>query len=257
MNTHFNRTASLPAPPIRIVASAVFVLLVVVCRNLVAADWVLDQTSTITAATVELSQQNSSSSYQGLNGVQLAVGEDSVASLIQRATIGATELTLTQGGAMANSNVQSVNIASAQSINQLTQTVMQPSGSATLRQSMATGSGNIQAINYAFANGTITTANQSFTGQSLTLEKAENTALGNIQAVNYLNANQYSGTISQLVTVDSLTYENRPGGAGDIRINSLQGTTGNADITQTVTVRGILTIDPASATSVIINHIAP
>lgn len=221
-----------------------------------AADWVVEQISTITSSSpVELTQRNAASSHQAVNGVLLNLNEDSLASLTQRVTFNTPALSLTQSE-NSDSSVQAVNIAVAQGINQLTQSVSQPNGSTTLTQNLqAAGNDNIQAINYASASGNINNANQSFIGQAMSLEKTAGTPSGNIQAVNYANAASYSGMLQQSVTVDTLTYANRPGGANDIRINSIQGDTASATVQQSVTVQGVLTVDPLADPTVILNHI--
>lgn len=235
----------------------VAVILIALWQGAFAADWTINQVSTLSGTEARLTQENSTSSQQGANGVQLNVEEDSVASLTQTATINAPTLTLTQSGANPNSSVQAINSASAQSITQLTQSVSQPTGNARMMQTMTGGTGNIQAMNYANARDVISASDQSFTGQTLTIEKDLNTPTGNIQSVNYAKARSYTGDIQQTVTVSALTYENRPGGANDIRMNSIEGDTTNASVTQMVTVQGTLTIDPSSDPTVILNYMAP
>ena len=247
-----------------------FVLLSV-CKNLAAADWVVQQEAVLTSPEVSLSQVDSTSSNQAINSVVLGL-DDSLTNLNQTATITGDQLTiigdqltliqggltqsgLTQSGSATNSNVQAVNLVSANSIDQLTQSAQQNSGTAMLTQNIVAGTGNIQAINYAASAGNINNANQTFLGQSMLLQKTATTPAGNIQAVNYSKATGYTGRFTQSVTLDSLNYSNLSGDAQGIRINSINGATGSAHITQTVTIQGVLTVGPASDPRVIINHI--
>ena len=252
-----------------------FVLLSV-CKNLAAADWVVQQEAVLTSPEVSLSQVDSTSSNQAINSVVLGLA-DSLTDLNQTATITGDQLTiigdqltliqggltqsgltqsgLTQSGLATNSNVQAVNLVSANSIDQLTQSAQQNSGTATLTQNIVAGTGNIQAINYAASAGNINNANQTFVGQSMLLQKTATTPEGNIQAVNYSKAIGYTGSFTQSVTLDSLNYSNLSGDAQGIRINSINGDTGSAHITQTVTIQGVLTVGSDSDPRVIINHI--
>ena len=252
MNAH--RKTS-PDINVNIIANIVLMfVLLSVCKNLAAADWVIQQDAVLTSQEVSLSQEDSTSSNQAINGVVLGL-DDSLTGLHQTATISGDQLTLTQSGSATNSNVQAVNFVSANSIDQLTQSAQQNSGTATLTQNIAAGTGNIQAINYAASAGNINNANQTFLGKSMLLQKTATTPTGNIQAVNYSKATGYTGSFTQSVTLDSLNYSNLSGDARGIRINSINGATGSVDITQTVTIEGVLTVGPASDPSVIINHI--
>ena len=210
-----------------------FVLLSV-CKNLAAADWVVQQEAVLTSPEASLSQVDSTSSNQAINSVVLGLA-DSLTDLNQTATIIGDQLTLIQGGltqsgSATNYNVQAVNLVSANSIDQLTQSAQQNSGTATLTQNIAAGTGNIQAINYAASAGNINNANQTFLGQSMLLQKTATTPEGNIQAVNYSKATGYTGRFTQSVTLDSLNYSNLSGDAQGIRINSINGATGSAHI---------------------------
>ena len=141
------------SPNISVNIVLMFVLLSV-CKSLAAADWVIQQDAVLTSQEVSLSQEDSTSSNQAINGVVLGL-DDSLTDLNQTATISGDQLTLTQSGSATNSNVQAVNLVSANSIDQLTQSARQNSGTATLTQNIAAGTGNIQAINYAASAGNI------------------------------------------------------------------------------------------------------
>lgn len=225
--------------------------------NAQGADWVLSQTTIVTAtSTSELSQHNLQNSEQAINGVALATSEDSLSALTQNATISAFELHLEQSGNTSDGNVQAVNFARAQSMQQLTQSVTQTSGNTVLHQDLGVSSNtNAQAINYALASGNIQDFNQSFIGDALTLEKTATTPVSNLQAVNYARARSYSGNVRQSVNVQSLNVANAIGGTTDVRVNSLRGDSSAANVMQSVIIQGTLLVDPSTVPGVVLNHI--
>lgn len=230
-----------------------------------AADWTVKQTTTLSGAVISLTQGGTTDSQQALNAIILDSANDSLTASSQQATFGNQDFSLTQTyqpGESPNSNVQAINLASAKSIDGLTQSA---SGfrKATLSQRMLVGANNVQAINYAVATDVINNTTQTVTGGTIELNKPAAVDPSNVQAVNYLRADRYTGTIRQRVDLtDALMQTGYTAGqSGTIRVNSLQGDTSAAQVTQDVTVRNIVVrasgdiSDPSS--TVIINYIAP
>ncbi|ORU91728.1 MAG: hypothetical protein A6F72_03050 [Cycloclasticus sp. symbiont of Poecilosclerida sp. N] len=239
---------------------ALLFILIPASQSVLAADWQVMQTVSIASPKFDMKQENTTSSRQAVNGSVLSrqvvdvIGQgDSLSSVTQKATFAATSVTLTQSGS-TNSTVQTVNLASAPSIIQLEQTV-EDFSSAKLTQNV-TGSGNVQALNYAEAGGIISDATQAVTGVSVSLMKSATTPAGNIQAVNYMKADRYSGVITQTLDLSGrLSVENGSSNRSDMRINSINGDTTNADnIIQTVKIRG-LEVDGNEFPTIILNHV--
>ena len=233
--------------------AALFAALFAVSSGLMAADWVISQDATISAAHTSLTQRNTTDARQAVNGASVEYTKDSLTNLVQTVNSNGAQLELTQGGDPTNDSIQAINFASANEILDASQHASHSGGDITLLQDMSVGSDNIQAINYAVAGATINGSTQSFIAENLNLRKAATTPVGNIQAVNYLSAPQIRGQIGQSVVVDNLAYDNAAGNDAGIRINSLQGNS-NATISQSVTVNDTMTVTPSSG-RVIINYL--
>ena len=214
------------------------------------ADWEVVQTTTISAPSTTLSQVNVSSSNQAVNGIMLDVNNDSLSNSTQSLTAAGGDLTLEQTGLNTNANVQAVNLASAQSLDNVTQTV---SGfnSVQISQSSQSGSGNVQALNYASSTGDTRDLSQFVTGTSVV---ASSSVAGNMQALNYTQASTYSGGLEQSVTLDTFEVSNL--GGGEVYINSIQGDISglNGPVIQSTNI-GTVTVTDGS--TYIMNHIAP
>ena len=224
-----------------------------VSSGLMAADWIISQDASISAAHTSLTQRNTTDARQAVNGASVEYTRDSLTNLVQTVNSNGAQLELTQGGDPTNDSIQAINFASANEILDASQHASHSGGDITLLQDMSVGSDNIQAINYAVARATINGSTQSFIAENLNLRKAATTPAGNIQAVNYLAAPQIRGQIGQSVVVDNLAYDNAAGNDAGIRINSLQGNS-NATISQSVTVNDTMTVTPSSG-RVIINYL--
>lgn len=226
------------------------VVLTSLSQSALSADWNVIQTSNVGGSNPVLTQNQTSSSTQAINGIVLDTANDSIRDSSQTTTLSGNSISLTQSGAGTNSNVQAVNVASANSITNLTQQV---SGlnEVQIEQNSTSGAGNVQALNYAIASGNTDNLSQSVNGNSLTLSTS---LAGNIQAVNYSESASYTGSLTQNATITNVDVTNLGGNA--TRINSVQGDVGglSTPLSQT-TALGTVTVNGGS--TLILNHVAP
>lgn len=214
------------------------------------SDWQVVQTTTMSAPSTTLTQENVSSSQQAVNGIVLDASNDSLSNSTQSATAAGGDLALEQTGLNTNANVQAVNLVSAESLDNVTQTV---SGfnSVQINQSSLSGSDNVQALNYASSTGDTRDLSQFVNGASVVVNSS---LAGNMQALNYTQASTYSGSLEQSVTLG--TFEVRNLGGGEVYVNSIQGDISglNGPVIQSTNI-GTVVVNEGSA--YIMNHIAP
>ncbi len=214
-----------------------------------AADWTVTQTSDVSSATTRLTQNGVSDSRQGVNGIVLDVDNDSLSNSIQTANLSGADLELEQTGLNTNANVQAVNLASAQSLDGLTQQV---SGFDEIRISSnaTSGTGNTQALNYAFTTTNINNLTQIVSGGNLI---ANNGSVGSVQALNYAEAATFTGNLQQSFTLDNLDVTN-PGG-GEVRLNSVEGDTSGLT-SPLIQNANITTLVVRSGSTYVLNHVS-
>lgn len=198
----------------------------------IAADWTIVQTASITTAAPDLKQGDTTivtSSVQSINGVQLEVTADNLASDSSQSTtfVSGTSVTLTQGPnvsgvAQAVNYIDAQNIADAAAgdVSQLVTTTQGPD--TALTQSVTgTASLNVQALNIATAaTGTIYDLAQGvIESGSLTLTQDAVASAENTQGVNYAAATTIGSSTTRLleqtasVTEDTTLNQGATGGS--------------------------------------------
>lgn len=215
-----------------------------------AADWSITQTSNVSAPTTQLTQDGVSNSQQGINGVVLDADNDSLSNSTQTANLAGADLELEQIGDDSNNNVQAVNLASAQSIEGLSQQVI-GFNEIQISSDSVSGSDNTQALNYASAATNISNLTQAVTGVTVI---ANNGVVGSVQALNYAEAATYSGTLEQSVSLDVLDVTSLNG--GEVRVNSVQGNLNGltSPLIQNVNITNLV-VNPGS--TYVMNHVSP
>lgn len=219
------------------------------CQSAVSADWAVIQTTSSSSVTV-LNQDNTIDSEQAINGVILDDENDDLVDSNQTVSATGNDLSLEQTGLNTNSNVQAVNLASAQTLDTLTQEV---SGfnSVQINHNSASGASNVQALNYARSSGDTRNLSQLVNGTSVIMNS---NAVGNIQALNYSEATGYSGSLEQTVNLETLDITNLDG--TEALINSVQGDLSGLS-TPLVQTSNIGTLKVNGQTTVILSHIKP
>jgi len=228
---------------------AVLVAALVFQQTAFGADWAVTQTVSNSTAATDLRQVNASGSQQAINGIVLDVDNDSLSNSSQSFIAGGGNLSLEQTGAETSSNVQAVNLVSAQSLDNVAQVV---SGFNTLEinHTSASGSANTQALNYASSADNANDLSQIVSGTSAFLSS---NAVGNVQAINFTQAATYSGSLEQSVTLE--TYEVNSLGGGQSYVNSIQGDI--SGVTGTVVqTTNIGTVNVSQGSTFVMNHIA-
>jgi hypothetical protein len=229
------------ALPLSIILAASFA----VTHVATAADWNVTQTSTLTNPS--LTQNGSALSNQAINAVILDTANDSISDGRQTAVLSGATVSLTQKGASTGASVQTINLASAKNISDLTQEVSGEFSAAMSIESTA-GNGNVQAFNYALAAANVHNLTQTVDAGTVTMDSART---GNVQALNYAEAATYTGDLVQTTILDTLSYANL--GGTDVRVNSIKGdTTGlGSPVNQTA----MITTVTARSGTIIINHV--
>lgn len=183
--------------------------------SLQAAEWRVTQQSNVQGA-LTVKQSETNDSEQGLNLIILRTS-DGLVSATQNAVFAAgINFSMEQTGG-GNGNVQAINHAEANVLNDISQNV---SGfdHAQLLQTTTAG-GNIQALNYARTTTTATDITQTVTGTEATLNN-QGASANNVQTINYLqiDGNGTTADVDQTVTLGTLNidYSNSSGLSGGI-----------------------------------------
>ncbi|ORU89914.1 MAG: hypothetical protein A6F71_02815 [Cycloclasticus sp. symbiont of Poecilosclerida sp. M] len=225
--------------------------------NASANDWNVVQNAQINTITLNQgSAAATDNSLQGVNVVNLAAG-DTLSNTTQTTDFsGGAVFELRQSGA-GNNNVQSVNIARASRLTDITQRV---TGFATAQMTQnVTGTNNVQALNYARSTSTAENVTQDVTGGTVTITNTGTPADTNTQALNYLQSTgDASGTLSQSVTLTTLnvigsaeTGSVRGQAANVLLVNNAVAVSASATTNQSLAVGTInITRDPVSTAPV-------
>ncbi|RBP51227.1 hypothetical protein [Arenicella xantha] len=229
---------------------SIMLIIAVNSRMTFAADWNVDQTTSIAAESPSLIQHDTNVSFQAINGIALDVGNDDLSNSNQTTTLAGNNIAISQTGTNTSSSVQALNSITAHSMRDISQSVA-GFNTVAMTQTGALSGGNIQAFNYAHASTTIENLSQSTSGAEWTVSNGN---IGSTQAVNYAQANRYTGSLEQstiLTTVNAAIT-----GGLTTRINSVQGSIIGLSTPIMQSAR-IGTLNIVGRGTVIINHVAP
>ena len=211
-----------------------------------AADWDVTQAVNVLGSNPQLTQSDADGSSQALNGVRLI--DDDLVNSTQSANLSGSTVTLRQTGASAAGNRQSINLASAENIDTLNQSVSGFSNLAVINDA-TTATNNVQAANVAISAGDISNLTQTVTGGDVNLVS---NSVNTVQSVNFAEANTYQGTLQQSAILNNVTYSNA-GGTG-VRINSITGDVSGVT-NSPIQTTSIGTVTVVGSGTIVINHL--